>query len=277
MGPQSLCLHRLIAQKGRPFTQILSRTSTYFLRNMYCSPPQWLQRWRFLLQNLWLFRRRLYTSMIKPVRLRIWDKEWLLEATPPRLDKTYEMDQAACSHPEFQSYGNATGKYAKCKRCAARFKWDDDKAAWQLHPSSASSRSAVLPLPSSGNILPVGDPPTSTRPRGSTPKTRAARTSALPTSRRTAWATDRDNLVPHEEDEEEMDSSSYESEQVGESRAGCAEPGSQGLCQRGPYLRQGTANFFEATADGGHPGALRWRGKALHDGPRLRPHFLPTF
>ena len=53
---------------------------------------------------------------------------------------------------------------------------------------------------------------------------------------------------------------------------GCAEPGMP--TRPIACLRQGTANLFEAIADGGHPGALRWRGKAIHDGPRLRPHFL---
>eukprot|EP00439_Symbiodinium_sp_Y106_P042581 s4645_g5.t1 len=117
----------------------------------------------------------LYMYMVRAARLGIlWDRQWLLEATPPKLDPRFQVSQATCPHSEIQRYGNATGRYSRCKACNKRWQWDGDRERWVHKPYVASSRSSALPLPSSGNTLkapPRTSAPSSTSLRAARPKT----------------------------------------------------------------------------------------------------------
>ena len=120
------------------------------------------------------FKVHLYMYMVRAARLGIWDRQWLLEATPPKLDPRFQVSQATCPHSEIQRYGNATGRYSRCKACNKRWQWDGDRERWVHKPYVASSRSSALPLPSSGNTLkapPRTSAPSSTSLRAARPKT----------------------------------------------------------------------------------------------------------
>ena len=120
--------------------------------------------------------------MIQAVRLGIWNRQWLIEATPPRLDANFMVTQETCQHAETYRYGNSTGRFAKCRLCGKRWVWLQSQSLWQHHPYNESSRSSALPLPLSANTV---EAPTRTSPsrtlRSARPKTS--------TTRRPSWTT----------------------------------------------------------------------------------------
>ena len=56
------------------------------------------------------------------------------------------VDQNPCTHPSFQRYGNAWGKYTRCKACLQRWKWNEGQKEWKLDGYS-SKRSQPPPVP----------------------------------------------------------------------------------------------------------------------------------
>ncbi|CAE7942042.1 unnamed protein product [Symbiodinium necroappetens] len=64
--------------------------------DMLVTPPTWLVRWRRLVTCLRNFRAHLYLTMVRAVRLGICEHQWLLEATPPRLDPNFQVRQDTC-------------------------------------------------------------------------------------------------------------------------------------------------------------------------------------
>lgn len=48
---------------------------------------------------------------------------------PPNMPRAPDME---CPHPEFLRYGNAWGRFARCRRCNQRWRWNDHKGDWKL-------------------------------------------------------------------------------------------------------------------------------------------------
>ena len=122
-------------------------------------PPTWLEHWRTFLLRLFLLEFNVIKSMRKLVRLGIRPRTWLSSMGLLELQEKHRaqmqrtmVSQRDCTHPEFQRYGNLHGRFAKCKRCDQRFKWNQELGAWAVH-SPTSSSSSALPLPSQDTIL----------------------------------------------------------------------------------------------------------------------------
>ena len=135
--------HRLIANSSK----INSRSNNSH-NQMFTQPPQWLVRWKHLMECLLVFKKNVFIYMMGAVRLRMMPREWLQTAIPPVMD--HPVNQMTCDHPPYDRYGNATGRYAKYKKCQRRWKWDNQAEAWLDWSASLSARSRPLPLPSPG-------------------------------------------------------------------------------------------------------------------------------
>ena len=105
---------------------------------------------------------QLLRQMARLVRLCVRPRSWLTLAEEQELKEMRRKDltrpkvsQKHCTHPEFQRYGNAHGRYSRCKRCDLKFKWLPEHEAW-VEYSPKSSSSSALPLPSAANILEKG-------------------------------------------------------------------------------------------------------------------------
>ena len=80
---------------------------------------------------------------------------------PPHLDLQFERPPGSCPHPEYNRYGNDYGKFARCKRCQKRWRWNQHRQLWEEHPDTAKGLhlESRLPLPSSSNTAPPSSAP----------------------------------------------------------------------------------------------------------------------
>ena len=93
--------------------------------------------------------------MVMAVHIGIRSKEWLLEATPPKMDQLPEE----CSHLHVKRSGNKYGRYAQGADCKVKWVWDNSSEKWVTWPSVPSSgKSSSLPLPSSSNTVEAPPP-----------------------------------------------------------------------------------------------------------------------
>ena len=58
-----------------------------------------------------------------------------------------------CDHGDIYRCGNATGRYARCRRCMSRWVWTAAEEKWHLRPFKGFSASLALPLPSLDNTV----------------------------------------------------------------------------------------------------------------------------
>ena len=121
-------------------------------------PPAWLRGWRRLVGHLVYFRKQVFLTLGTAVNLDLLPTE-IFEAIPPVVDLPFNHPRSTCDHPEYVRYGNAYGKFAKCKRCHRRLRWNDSKVAWEDHPDKKLDTSLLTsppPLPCSSNIASEG-------------------------------------------------------------------------------------------------------------------------
>ena len=76
--------------------------------------PVWLRNWRRMVRALRLFKRSVFIQMAHRARA--------VNLVPrrPKLSKNFANPLATCKRPEYVWYGNAYGKFARCKRCPKR-------------------------------------------------------------------------------------------------------------------------------------------------------------
>ena len=113
--------------------------------------------------------------MRQSCRLNVgWARDMLEASTP--IDDTPDN----CPRPsgEINRYGNATGRYALCRRCGTRWKWQEDLAGWVFWPQSRGR--STLPLPTPTTTVALSTAP-GTRAKA---KAKASNTPSLPNSPR---------------------------------------------------------------------------------------------
>lgn len=142
-------------------------------------PPAWLHRWSFLTSALLGFARNLILRMLQATKLKIFPREWLAEAVPPRVESKTPVKN--CPHTNVKRYGNAHGRFAQCTECGVRMKWNPESEVWAYKPSQASSRSLPLPPPSLSNTV-TSVPKSKARPKRSTRSSAASGSSRTTTS-----------------------------------------------------------------------------------------------
>ncbi|CAE7392332.1 TY5A [Symbiodinium pilosum] len=82
-----------------------------------------------------------------------------------------------CSHSRMKRRENASGRFATCENCLARWKWDENGLGWRFHPSS---KSFALPSPSAQTVVDHSWPTSTASASTSLPGAKAKR--ARPTS-----------------------------------------------------------------------------------------------
>ena len=91
-----------------------------WLPPMLLAPPSWMRHWRRLVEALEQVNRQfLQFWPFKPIH-----------------------------HVNFKRYGNVTRRYAQCKACLEKWKWNVQYQTWQDFHGSASSSTRSPPLPS---------------------------------------------------------------------------------------------------------------------------------
>ena len=150
------------------------------LTGQLATPPQWLRKWRSFVKNLIEFPRHFFVTMTTAVRLGILPDS-VYEAVPPELDVKFAHPAGTCPHPDYVRYGNAYGKFARCKQCLKRWRWNADRQQWVEHLDKAFDcklLSSRPPLPSSSNTVPAGSLSAPSSPFK--PSTRASLAAATP-------------------------------------------------------------------------------------------------
>ena len=156
--------------------------------------PEWLSAWRTIILRVLYLEFNCLRQMARLVRLCLRPRSWLTLAEEQELKEMHRKDltrpkvsQKHCTHPEFQRYGNAHGRYSRCKRCDLKFKWLPEHEAW-VEYSPKSSSSSALPLPSAANILEKGPlaMKAASPKRVSKGKGKSRMTAPVPSSRRTS-------------------------------------------------------------------------------------------
>ena len=122
-------------------------------------PPTWLKAWRELVIKLMMVPFRTFRAMSRMVKLGLKHRDWLTleERFLQHQEQTTKVEPPPawdCIHADCRRYGNRHGRFAECKRCLQRFRWDDNVAGWLVRGGDKSASSTRLPAPSSSNIIP---------------------------------------------------------------------------------------------------------------------------
>ena len=118
-------------------------------------PPLWLQAWRRLASTFLSFESTLVHFMMRAIQLGLRPRAWLAHQDPMNVEILTGLQDLAlkpCQHPAnmIQRSGNRHGRYARCRDCNMKWKWNGSKQDWDEQPFAKRSS---LPLPSSENSL----------------------------------------------------------------------------------------------------------------------------
>ncbi|CAE7223119.1 LZTR1 [Symbiodinium necroappetens] len=102
------------------------------------------------------FRKNFFVTLTTAVRLGMIP-DTVYEAVPPELDTRFAHPAGTCPHPDYVRYGNAYGKFARCKQClrlqAARFA--AALAVFLQYCASGFSGGSIEPVPAYQDGFPL--------------------------------------------------------------------------------------------------------------------------